>query len=522
MSGPKIDVRFVDNVLPALTSAEYRFEVSQSVKLPKEFEPQPPPYVASKRIRVAGPHFGLDPGDIVSVYPPANSQSHYEDVLPTVTLGNRSLPWQIHIGGPAGGPLVAPWCALFLLTPEEIIVPLRKGAEAGNAAGTQTVPLADYLSPGEAFGPQFTQEEKHAFELRYPNTNVTVVDISAEAFSAVAPALSELPYLAHARESETDDQEIADRNEDGWIATIVGNRLPFGSLTGVYVAHLVSLEGFAGVLPGTGTLPAATKAVRLLSLTSWVFNSIAGGDDFAKIMARLDSAALTMPLPMAALVRDPDRDVERALAEGYTAMRYETRLGEETTGWYRGPCLPVPMQRNRQPAYAAAEAALIYNWDLKNKTTTGVFDISFGVAWEIGRLAAVADRQFVAALLAWARENNQVVQLLAERMSLLQTYPSLELPVSVVELMASGLLRERAHRFLMERVAPLLVRPDPRATGDVHPLLARPRPLLGPPRDPTRILEALDRYPGVTPPSEFVSALPDAWPQREEIVRRRR
>jgi hypothetical protein len=521
MSKPLTTVRFVDNVPPPLPAADYLLEVKQTVQLTKDQEPPEATYPAAKQLRIVGPHFGLAADDVASVYPSANSQSDYEDVLPAVTLASRSLPWQIHIGGPLDGPLVAPWCALLLLTPEEIRVPVQTGAAAGSATGTQVVPLAEYLTPRDAFGPQFSPVQKEGFLRQYPDLQVSVVDVSAEAFAAVAPGLAELPYLAHARESATDDQEIDGRYEDGWVATVLANRLPVGSPSGVYVAHLVSLEGFAGVLPGSGALPPSADTVRLVSLTSWSFNSISGGDDFAAIMAHLDSTALTMPLPMADLQPGPQHEVARALGLGYTAVRYETRLGETTTGWYRGPCIPVPMERNVQPAYAAAESALIYDWDPHSDASTGLFDLSFGVAWQTGRLAALADRQFVTALLAWARRNNAIAQLLAERMTLLQTCTALDLPHTVAELMAPGLMREHTRRFLAQTFAPMLATPDPRATGDVHPLLARPRPLLGPPRDPSRMLQALDRYPGVTPPGAFLSALLPTWPAHRTAPRSR-
>jgi hypothetical protein len=506
MTDPAFDVYFVDNFLPALTARDYLLEVEQTVELPAEYGP-PAPYQNSKRMRVAGPHFGLDSSDVASVYPPPNSQDRYSNILPCVVLVNRGLPWQITIGGPLSGPQVAPWMALFLVTPEEIVAPPDQNA-SGNLNGTRVIPLTEYLNPPSGvFGPQFTEHEKQAFEKQYEKLSVTVVDVTRELFSAIAPALDELPFLAHVREIETEHQEISKVGEDGWVASVLGNRFPSGSKSGVYIAHLVSLEGFGGVLPGSGTVPESASAVRLVSLASWAFNSLEGGGDFAKLMAQLDSNTLRMPELVKDPGTEPEKEIAAALACGYTAMPYQTRLGELTTGWYRGPCLPVPMQRNMQPSYPAAEAGLIYDWNREAKTSRGLFDLSFGTAWQTGRLCALADRQFVTALLAWIRENNTIAQLLAERIALFQRYPSFELPNEVEELLSPDLLRRSSRRFFIETLAPMMSPPDPRVNRDLPLHLAEPRPLLGPPRDATGILSQLERYPGVVSPASYLDHL---------------
>lgn len=503
MTDLALDVCFADNILPPLPARDYLLEVEQAVELPPQFDP-PEPYRNTKRMRVTGQHFGLDASDVLSVYPAANSQARYSDVLPCVVLANRTLPWQITIGGPTFGPRVAPWMALFLVTPEELVLSADRRGASGDVTGTQVVPLKDYLTPPSGtFGPDFTAQEKEAFEKQYEKLTVTVVELTAETFTAIAPSLEELPFLAHVRELETEHQELDAAPEDGFVGAILGNRFPSGSKSGLYIAHLVSLEGFSGVLPGSGALPPGTRAVRLVSLSSWAFNSLDGGGDFAALMANLNAGAMRMPALVEQPRTEPEHQVTNALARGYTAMSYQTRLGERTTGWYRGPCLPEPMQRNVQPSWPAPEAGLIYDWNRAQQTSTGLFDLSFGTAWQTGRMCALADRQFVIALLAWIRENNALAQLLAERIALLQTYSSLELSTEPEELLSPDLVRRASRRFLTETLAPMMAPAD----RDLPPLLVRPRPLLGPPRDATKILAELDRYPGVLGPASYLDHL---------------
>ena len=109
--------------------------------------------------------------------------------------------------------------------------------------------------------------------------------------------------------------------------------------------------------------------------------------------------------------------VRKALALGYAAADYRTRLGERTVAWYRGPLLPVAMQPNPQPPFRDAEAALVYDPD------TGMFDVSFGVAWQTGRLLALADREIATALAAWVRRSRRALVRALGRDRLRRTHP---------------------------------------------------------------------------------------------------
>jgi hypothetical protein len=503
---PPGELQFHDNVLPPLPATDYLLEVTQDVVIPAKYGPPQAPFRHTQWMRVDGPHFGLGPTDVFSVYPPANSRSDYTETLANVVLGSRTLPWQISLGGATSGPVVAPWMAVLLLTPDEIVFP--PGADAkGNLTGAQVVSLASYLAPPEAhvLPPAFTAAQVARFEAQYPELAVTVVDVAAEAFAAIAPAQDELPFLAHAREVSTDHQEILGTGADGWFSVVVGNRLP--STAGLYVAHLVSLEGFAGYLPGGAPLPPGTTAVRLISLASWTFTNLGSAGDFAAIMKSLSNDVLAMPPLVGSPQPGPEQAVASALAAGYTGVRYLTRLGEETVAWYRGPCLPVQMERNPQPLYTTAESALIYDRE------AGTFDVSFATAWQTGRLAALADRQLVIALLAWIRQNNHLAQLLAARLALFQEYGELlALPDDPGALLAPDLMRRATRDHLARRVAPMLSAAAPGA-----------RPLLGPPRDPSGLLRHLHHLPGVLAPEAWRElAASGADPTHELLARVRR
>ncbi|GAA4375979.1 hypothetical protein [Nocardioides caricicola] len=473
---PVGDIEFYDNVRPALVAGDYQLSVQQTAAgdgISGTFD-----HVQS--MQVTGPHFGLGATDVYAVYPPSGSTADYTLALANVVLSRRNLPWQID---PLGAPAGTPWLALLLLTPDEVVAP-QGGSGPGAApspTGAHSVPLADYLSPpAGTLGPAFSAAQVQEYEAENPSDlTCLVVDVSPAAFTAVAPSADELPYLAHARQVDTGDQEILGIEADGWFSVVMGNRLAQGSPTGAYYAHLVSVEGFTGYLP-PATLPQA-QAVRLLSLASWTFNGLTSAGDFAQLMGDLDVGLLAMPT----LVPDPqtaeEHTIAGALAGGYTAVDYQTRLGEDTLAWYRGPCLPVLMEDNPQPTYTSPEAALVYD------QTTGMFDTSYAVGWQLGRLLMLANRNVVTSLLAWLRRQHRLTQTLLQRMDLVGRHPGLGLPEDLAdlhELVEPRLVQTLARRRVAERLGRDLSEEGP-------------GPLLGPPVDPSGLRRHLRRLPGL-------------------------
>ncbi len=311
-----------------------------------------------------------------------------------MVLAQRSLPWQVPLTGqPAVSQdgLAVPWLAVLLFTRAEIDV--AGSPPAPGSTGAQPVPVAAYLAPpagtlGPALTPGLT-----ALQQEQPDLSCTVVDVTASAFRAVAPRGDELPYLAHVRQAGAGDQEELSVPAPGWYSVVTGSRLPTGAADDVYIAHLVSLEGFAGYLPDQPAPPGAAL-VRLVSLASWSFTSGPDGGDFASLAGSLSAAPLTVPVTVTG-TDAASQQVAAAVADGYTLLGYATRLGEQAAAWYRGPCQPAPQPANPQPAYPAASAALLYD------QATGLFDASYAAAWEIGRLLTLANGPVARSLAGW-------------------------------------------------------------------------------------------------------------------------
>ncbi len=314
-----------------------------------------------------------------------------------------------------------------------------------------------------------------------PGLSCSVVDVSYAAFRAVVPQLGELRYLAHVRQVDAGDQEALAVPAPGWYSVVAGNRLP-GAADGIYIAHLVSLEGFAADLPDQ---PARTgySLVRLISLASWTFTSSTGTGDFAALAAGLGLGSFTVPVPVTG-TDAASQLVSGALADGYTLLGYTTRLGEQTAAWYRGPCVPAQVTANPQPPFPTASAALVYD------QATGMFDVSYAAAWEIGRLLTLANGPVSQSLATWTGAAVTASRLLLERSA---TAPGRAAPPAS----PAGRRRtatRRPGRLIVEHVVPSLfgnrTAPGPRSARQTIPPGLRGRE---PVRRPRRRDAAPDR-----------------------------
>jgi len=85
--------------------------------------------------------------------------------------------------------------------------------------------------------------------------------------------------------------------------------------------------------------------------------------------------------------------VTNALEMGYIGLNHVTRLGEQTVSWYRGPL--VPMQIEPQSPYkfvSCADEGLRYDFRV------GLFAAEYAAAYELGRMMALQNRGFAAAM----------------------------------------------------------------------------------------------------------------------------
>jgi hypothetical protein len=134
---------------------------------------------------------------------------------------------------------------------------------------------------------------------------------------------------------------------------------------------------------------------RFPVLATWTFTCDQGGD-FESLMQHLDVGLLgTLRLPNSAAAATAVPAT--VLETGHLAVDHQRRRGVAGSAWYRGPLVPREVRRRDPVPFFAADQA-------RKVAPDGLEDLSVAGAFELGRLLAISDPRFVAALRAWARD----------------------------------------------------------------------------------------------------------------------
>lgn len=180
-------------------------------------------------VQVTAPRFTMPPDQILSSFPPANAEGSFGDRLPQVVLKRRTLPWERN---PAGGSTVSttPWLALVVLA-------------EGEGEVRTAVRVEDAVTPGVTLPRASDRDVEQTASLSVTRT----------VLRKVFPTRGDLELLVHVREVDVNDTELVGGDDDGWLAVVMGNRLPVMDVAAGtpvrYVACLVNLEGQLDVLP---------------------------------------------------------------------------------------------------------------------------------------------------------------------------------------------------------------------------------------------------------------------------------
>ncbi len=302
----------------------------------------------------------------------------------------------------------------------------------GSVSNAATVTLADVLAPGADANGQSIAAPAVQLNPDFDQStdSCQIIDVTATAFAAYAPVYDqngttdEVKFCAHVRQVNTGDKEpLGMQQANGWFAVLTAKRFPRaknnGQTANRQIAHLVSFEGYRTRMTGQASVFGSSGMVRLVSLANWTFTSLpATGETFAQLMRDLTTTENNSAYALKPYFDAPDYAVgdavttaQQTLNLGYLPLGYQTLQGERTFAWYRGPLSPVvPPDFSDDPHLESPSSAVIYN------PASGVFDQSYAVAFQTGRLLALSDRSFGSNLLKWRREAHQMVNLLVERL----------------------------------------------------------------------------------------------------------
>jgi hypothetical protein len=211
------------NVIPKLTAGSYDL-VSEQTGTPF------PIAAEHTHVVVAAPRYVMPTDQIISTFPPANAEGAFGDRLPQIVLKRRTLPWERNPAEKVD-PSTIPWLALIVVA-------------EGEAQLSTATPVAQCVTPGVTLLDAST--DKDVEQGLYLAVTETVV-------KKIFPCQQDLDLLVHVREVDINDTELANGDDDGWLAVVLANRLPvFDTANGKavrYMACLVNVEGQLDALP---------------------------------------------------------------------------------------------------------------------------------------------------------------------------------------------------------------------------------------------------------------------------------
>lgn len=207
------------NVMPPITAGRYEL-VSEMSGVPFDIEPE------HTHFHVAAPRYVMPPEQILSSFPPANAEGAFGDRLPQIVLKRCTLPWERN---PAGGtaPSPVPWLALVVVA-------------EGEAELSGATPVAQCFTAGTPLQDPNDKDVEQGLFLAVTET----------VLKKIFPCEQDLPLLTHVRQVDVHDTELANGDDDGFLAVVLANRLPvFDKASGRPVRYMACLVNVEGQLP---------------------------------------------------------------------------------------------------------------------------------------------------------------------------------------------------------------------------------------------------------------------------------
>jgi hypothetical protein len=175
----------------------------------------------ASKVDVVAPRFTLPPDQILGTFPPAGARGSFTSRLPQIVMRRRTLPWERSLDLEAAT-APTPWLALVLIA-------------EGEAQLLSDVDVAQCVSAGVTL----------TGERDVPKSSC--LEVPEEVVQRTFPTVEDLRLLAHVRAVDIADTELAMGDDDGWLAVVMGNRLPQPGVR--YLVCLISVEGQLGRLP---------------------------------------------------------------------------------------------------------------------------------------------------------------------------------------------------------------------------------------------------------------------------------
>ena len=373
MSTSTVKVQFIQHRQPPLDSGTYTVEVEQKVKTKQSDKIPEQTFSKELTFYVDGHRFApLTPDVIYAVFPPAGNLGEYSNALPHIILKRGTLPWERTIKSTNSD---LPWLALLLFQESEKPEP-------------QTIKLKELkATSGNTKFPTFIYE---------PGQNdedvVTVIDVPKNILEKILPPEKDLTLLASVNQiTNENDKPLSEP-----LATILGNRLP--KKGEVSTVHLVALEERynSGTFDYQGAGP--NDFIRLVSLASWSFTCVNSKHNFDALLKEIDREPDTLRLPS-----QNNHPAKQYLDLGYVPLHHALRQGDKTVSWYHSPLSTGQSQDKLTDTDTVAIADQLMRYD----PNTGMFDVSYAMAWQLGRMLTLQNQSLAVEIFNWKRSKAQ-------------------------------------------------------------------------------------------------------------------
>jgi hypothetical protein len=431
-------------ITPPLRPGPYQLKLEQAISGGGAISP------VTRHLEVTAPRFNLAGSEIHGVFPPPNAQGAFENRLAQVALRRGTLPWERDPGSADA----LPWLALVVLADGEanylsgVAIGDSMTREAFEALDVSETGTCDTLEVSELVVRKvFPRADElpllcHVRQLNLADTEYAAGDDDGFVAAVLSNRLpqanqrygaylislegqtDELPTeqesdggvdvdIGGIRVYELDDRQLADASYSRTGETIELSETAQPDLEPAGFSRGAATRWGAAAPESEDAVPAAAsgrgfvlnaidfaalhdavnepppRLLRFPVLAHWAFEC-SGGGDFQTLVSNLDVGLLGTPpasAPEGVQIADT----------GHTLIDHITRRGEQTQVWYRGPftARQVVRRAGERPYHVADQARRIAS-DLRE-------DLSEAIAFELGRLLALANPSFAAALLAWRR-----------------------------------------------------------------------------------------------------------------------
>ncbi|KAJ4314162.1 hypothetical protein N0V84_009046 [Fusarium piperis] len=433
---------------PRLDGGKQTITVTQEITIDEakkekdEKDPKPETKTTTKNFLVQAPQFSLPDGCVNSVNPAPGGLAPAE-TLPHIVFNDPHLPWERRIDKEEDEARRerTPWLALLVFSQDELQLPndILQGAESPFSATSLAKDSQGTVKQSPDFALTLSGPDVQALNQQGsiispipqpddPESKTTAIFLQTKLFQNLittyeqkekttedgktlmitspkedqaAADVSRFKYFAHVRHVKTAGMTTSYQYKDGLFSVILSHRAGPLSVDQKVpaVVHLVSLEGWKDMsLP----LPSSAQYVAVSSLHSWSYTALPTGGvslkaEFEKLkdnIGLLRAPDAVMTKMEAGSNKTLAAKLGKRLKEGYTMQRHRTRTGELTSSFFRAALVPtIPPE----PAWSSMSRC---GSDLQIlDRDTGMMDITYSAAWQLGKSLAIADAAFTTALV---------------------------------------------------------------------------------------------------------------------------